>query len=85
MKKVKLDESKCLGCGYCFQTAEENFKCNDEGRASLINDKVTDAAIEASEGCPVGAITIECDCDDNCDCGDDCNCDDDCNCGCKNK
>ncbi len=85
MKKVLLDESKCIGCGTCFYTAQENFKCNDEGRASLISDKVTDEAIEASECCPVSAITIKCDCTDNCDCGDNCNCDDDCNCGCKNK
>ena len=83
MKKVVLNEDNCIGCGYCFSTATENFKCNDEGRASLISDKVTDEAIEASEGCPVSAITIECDCGDDCSCGDDCDCDD--NCKCKNK
>ena len=83
MKKIKLDETKCIGCGYCFSTATNNFECNDEGRASLISDEITDEAIEASEGCPVSAITIECDCDENCECGDECNCDDTCE--CKNK
>ena len=91
MKKVILDESKCIGCGYCFSTATENFKCNDEGRASLISDKVTEEAIEASEGCPVSAITIESNCDNEnndvneetenkCNCGDKCECGDECNC-----
>ena len=80
MKKVVLDEEKCIGCGYCFSTATENFKCNDEGRASLISDKVTDEAIEASEGCPVSAITIKCDCGETCDCSDECNCGPDCEC-----
>ena len=86
MKKVVLNSDICIGCGYCFSTATENFECNDEGRANLISDKVTDAAIEASEGCPVNAIEITgCNCSDNCECDDNCNCPDDCNCGCKEK
>ena len=80
MEKVIFEESKCIGCGYCFSTAIENFKCNDEGRASLISDKVTDEAIEASEGCPVGAINIVCDCSEGCNCGENCNCSDTCDC-----
>lgn len=58
MERVQLNENKCIGCGYCFSLATENFECNDEGRAHLINDTVTPEAREASEGCPVSAISI---------------------------
>ena len=92
MSKIIFDKERCIGCGYCFSIAPENFECNDEGRANMINDNVTDEAIEASEGCPVSAILIDsscncncehCECGDNCDCEENSNCDESCNCGCQ--
>ncbi len=95
MSKIVFDKERCIGCGYCFSIAPENFECNDEGRASMISDNVTDEAIEASEGCPVSAILIDnsCNCDDcscehcecgnDCDCEENCNCDESCKCGCQ--
>ena len=88
MGKVIFDQEKCLGCGACCSIAQENFTFNDEGKASMISDKLTDSAIEASEVCPTRAITIEkCECGDNCTCGEECNCTEEtccCNeCGCK--
>lgn len=90
MGKVILNEDRCIGCGACMSVAPDNFTFNDEGRAEMINSEITDAAIEASEVCPVSAITIEnecnceheCNCGDECDCGNECNCDDSCTCGC---
>lgn len=86
MSKIIFESERCIGCGYCFSIAPNNFECNDEGRASMISDKITDEAIEASEGCPVSAILIEdnCNCDncscEHCECGNDCKCDNNCNC-----
>lgn len=85
MGKIILDKERCLGCGACCSIAEENFTFDDEGKASLINDTITDNAIEASTMCPTGAITIEhnCNCNDDCTCGENCNCTKD-NCCCDN-
>ena len=81
MKKVVLNEDRCIGCGACMSVAPDNFTFSDEGRAELINSELTNEAIEASEMCPVSAITIEgCGCNENCSCGNECNCDDECSC-----
>jgi len=82
MKKVILNEDRCIGCGACMSVAPDTFTFSDEGRAEMINDTVTEAAIEASEMCPVSAITIE---NYECACGDECECTEENNCGCINK
>ncbi len=56
--KVELNHDACVGCGYCFNNAKENFACDDEGYAVLKNSAVTDEARDASEMCPVQAISI---------------------------
>lgn len=83
MEKIILDQEKCIGCGACCTIAKENFTYNDEGKASVINDKVTDKAKQAINACPTKAISIEenCECNENCCCGDNCNCTED-NCCC---
>ena len=58
MKKVKLDENICIGCGMCVSTAPKTFDF-DEDHAKVINNEVTKEAEEATECCPVGAISIE--------------------------
>lgn len=58
MKKVKLDENVCIGCGMCVSTATKTFDF-DEDHAKVINNEVTKEAEEAAECCPVGAISIE--------------------------
>ncbi|MBQ3021443.1 MAG: ferredoxin [Bacilli bacterium] len=93
MKKVNLNKERCIGCGMCCSVASENFTFDDEGRASLISETVTDEAIEMSEMCPVNAISIiedkcnckECNCEESCDCSHECNCGEDCNCTTDNK
>ena len=91
MKKVDLIKDRCIGCGACMTIAPKNFAFDDEGRAKLISNNITEEAIDASETCPVSAIIIEdpknctcgenCNCSDNCSCGEDCNCSDNCSCG----
>lgn len=79
MKKVILNEDRCIGCGACMSVAPDNFTFNDEGRAEIINNTLSEEAIEASEMCPVNAITIEgtCCCSDECGCENECNCTED--------
>lgn len=95
MKKVIVDESKCIRCGACMQAAEDVFGYGSQGESVPLVDTVSDdnkSAIMAMEGCPTGAITLEdvievdgevkkdgCTCP-NCKC-DPCECGDDCHCG----
>ena len=87
MKKVVLDQEKCIGCGACVAIAPDNFDF-EENLSKLVNDEVTESSVEAAEACPVCAITITgdecCCCDNDCHCceGEECTCDDDCNCEC---
>ena len=58
--KLKVNEDVCIGCGACQAVCDEVFQINDSGLASVIVDEigedVMDDAIDAKEGCPVGAI-----------------------------
>lgn len=56
--KVELNKEACIGCGFCFSNAPENFECDENGYASLKNTTVTEEAKEASNACPVSAISI---------------------------
>lgn len=92
MAKIQFESERCFGCGACWNIAPNNFTCSDDGRTVMINNEVTDEAIEASEICPVSAILIEGDCNCNCECNnhehtcncEECNCTEDDNCGCLN-
>ncbi len=98
MKKVLVDESKCIRCGACMQVDNGKlFGCGPDGESVPLVEFVEDdnkEAIVAMEGCPTGAITLDdvddckcenCDCED-CDCEgcdcDPCECD---NCDCNHK
>ena len=58
--KLKVNQDVCIGCGACQAVCSEVFQINDEGLATTIvdeiNDDVKEDAIDAKEGCPVGAI-----------------------------
>lgn len=84
MEKVDLIKDRCIGCGACMSIAPENFTFGDDGRAEIISNEINDAAIEASEMCPVSAITIEGNCEcESCECG--CNTENDKDCDCQNE
>ncbi len=62
MKKVKVDESLCMRCGACMSIASEIFGYGDDGQSVPKVDTVDDDnkdAVNAMEGCPTGAITLE--------------------------
>jgi ferredoxin len=82
MKKIIVDQSKCIGCGACVGVDDKHFNFNDQGLSVAINqeNQDSDALKEAIAGCPVGAISID-DVnadddkkDDKCDC-ENCHCD----------
>lgn len=62
MSKIKIDKEKCIGCGSCAFSWEENIKLNEDNKAEVI-----DSNLEIDESnaqnlvdiCPVGAIEKE--------------------------
>ena len=70
--KIKIDKSKCIGCGTCSALCEEFFELGEEGKASLKGKGVKKegdieemevseekCARKASDACPVHCIEIE--------------------------
>lgn len=74
MKKIVVDESKCIGCGACVGNDPEHFEFNDNGKSCVIsNDNLDSEALHmAIDCCPTEAITID-NCEDECDC-EECEC-----------
>ena len=61
--KIKVNQEACIGCGACAATAEDLFELIGDGLSEakveeVPEDKV-DAAKEALECCPTGAIVSE--------------------------
>ena len=64
MKKVKIDENTCIGCGTCVALCPEVFELGGEGKAKvkLQNSKTSKLQAEideAIEACPVKAISLK--------------------------
>ena len=80
MKKIKLNEESCIGCGACIAVDPEHFEFNDDGHSSVKKQDnfETSALQNAVESCPTGAIDLvdkdNCQCNDECHCGNDCHC-----------
>lgn len=56
--KACVDETKCIGCGACVSVYPENFDFDNEtGLSKVISSE--NIPEEATDICPVGAITIE--------------------------
>lgn len=62
--KVKVNQDACIGCGACFNLAGEVFEMDENSGLSKAKveevpaDQV-EAAKEAMESCPTGAIVSE--------------------------
>ena len=86
MKKVRVDNEKCFGCGACVATDPEHFAFDDNGLSKVISEKNVEGNTtleDTVESCPVGAIELfETDCTNEkctcnpCTCGEDCKCND---------
>lgn len=68
MKKIKVNQDVCIGCGACAGMCPEVFELTDNGVADVkkgnedfdkLNDSVKENVTDAKEGCPAGAISVE--------------------------
>ena len=55
-KKVRVDQSLCIGCGCCAGTYPDDFRIGDSGLAEPVADLAEEEAVSV---CPVGAISVE--------------------------
>ncbi len=55
-KKLKIDQSLCIGCGCCAGTYPDDIKMGDDGLAEPIADVAEEDVVGV---CPVGAISVE--------------------------
>ena len=58
---IKVDKTKCIGCGVCVSIAPKSFKFDGEGKSEPINppEDSEEKIKEAAESCPVQAINLE--------------------------
>lgn len=58
-KIIKIDESKCDGCGQCIPSCPEGALQIIDGKARLVKDSFCDGLGACLGECPTGALTIE--------------------------
>ena len=58
-KIIKIDESKCDGCGLCAEACHEGAIVIENGKAKLISDSYCDGLGDCIGECPRGAISFE--------------------------
>ena len=60
--KVKVDRDLCTGCELCIDTCPDVFEMDDDlakEKMSKVPEDLEDCAKEAADGCPVEAISVE--------------------------
>lgn len=58
---IKIDKTKCIGCGTCPALCEEVFEMGDDWKAKIKDGANLNAPCikDAKDACPVEAIEIE--------------------------
>src|SRR5512145_3377961 len=56
---IRIDESKCNGCGLCIPSCPEGALQIIDGKARLVSDLMCDGLGACIGECPEGAIEIE--------------------------
>ena len=61
--KANVDREKCISCGLCASICPDVFEMDDEEISVVIVDEIPSdsesCAIDAQEGCPTDAITVD--------------------------
>lgn len=55
-KKIRVDQSACIGCNTCVAVYPDDFTLNDAGLADVVTGEADEEALGV---CPVGAIVEE--------------------------
>ena len=60
MKKIKVNQEACIGCGACVAIDPEHFSFNDEGLSHPISQENLEATElqSAIDSCPTSAISM---------------------------
>ena len=58
-KIIKIDESKCNGCGLCAKACHEGAIGMIDGKAKLLRDDYCDGLGDCLPVCPTNAISFE--------------------------
>lgn len=61
MKRIMVDQEKCLGCQTCVMLAPKTFSIGKRGKAQVVSQlKVDSKEVKgAITNCPVGAISLQ--------------------------
>ena len=84
MKKIVVDEDRCICCGACFTTDPDHFTLGDNNKSTVISNENLDSSNlqNAIEFCPTAAISIveveNAEGKDNCESKENCQCHNDC-------
>lgn len=58
-KIIKIDESRCDGCGICAEACHEGAIIVEDGKAKLVSETYCDGLGDCIGECPQGAISFE--------------------------
>jgi len=56
---IKIDESRCTGCGACVKGCHEGVLQVIDGKARVVNETCCDGLGACIGSCPAGALTLE--------------------------
>ena len=57
--KIEVNHDACIGCGMCKYIDDATFDYDDNGYIVAKNNEVTELTKEAANNCPVNAISIK--------------------------
>lgn len=61
MKKIVVNQKKCIGCGTCAILVPRTFKIGKDGKSEVVNQdgNSKEDILNAIDSCPVSAISFK--------------------------